>query len=407
MAQFTNFLKKIDWLIFGPTLLLIGIGLMTIFSATYYSAENQNYFTRQLLYAIFGVSLMLIINFLPFKLIIKSSYFLYVLSILSLVLVLLFGVKGFGAERWLKIGPMRLQPSEFAKIATVLALARYLSTNNRQIDHLKHLVMVFALVLIPFALIVKQPDLGTSLVFLALIVPMLYMAGVSWFVLFVLLPPALTMIVAFNNYAFIAWLIIIFIILIFTRQKLYLKLFVIIQNIVVGSITPVLWDSLKSYQKQRILTFLKPENDPQGAGYQIIQSKVAIGSGGIWGKGFLNGSQSQLNFLPAHHTDFIFSVLGEEWGFFGVLTVLVIFLFLFLYLLWLANSVKSDYSRLAIIGLTTILAFHTLINIGMTIGFAPVTGLPLPFLSYGGSFLLTSCTAIGLTLNFSRNKFSN
>ncbi len=406
MAQFTNFLKKIDWLILGPTLVLIMIGLMSIFSATYYSADNQNYFTRQLIFATMGISLMLIINFLPFKLILKSSYLLYALSILSLIVVLFFGVKGFGAERWLKIGPMRLQPSEFAKIATVLALARYLSTNNRHIDSFKHLVMVFLLVLIPFALIVKQPDLGTSLVFLALIVPMLYMAGVSWFVLFILLPPAVTMIVAFNTYTFIAWLTIIFIVLIFTRQKLYLKIFVIIQNILIGSLTPILWDSLKSYQKQRILTFLTPENDPQGAGYQIIQSKVAIGSGGIWGKGFLHGSQSQLNFLPAHHTDFIFSVLGEEWGFLGVITVLFIFLFLFLYLLWLANSVKSNYSRLAIVGLTTILAFHTVINIGMTIGFAPVTGLPLPFLSYGGSFLLTSCIAIGLTLNFSLNKFN-
>ncbi len=406
MAQFTSFLKKIDWFILGPTLLLMGIGLMTIFSATYYSAENQNYFTKQLIYAVFGIILMLIINFLPFKLIQKSSYLLYILSILSLVMVLFFGVKGFGAERWLKIGPLRLQPSEFAKIATVLVLAKYLSTNNRQIDHFKNLVMVFVFVLIPFALIVKQPDLGTSLVFLALIVPMLFMAGVSWFVLFILLPPAITMIVAFNTYTYIAWLTIIFMILIFTRQKLYLKILVIIQNLAVGSLTPILWDSLKSYQKQRILTFLKPENDPQGAGYQIIQSKVAIGSGGIWGKGFLHGSQSQLNFLPAHHTDFIFSVLGEEWGFLGVVIVLFIFLLLFMYLLWLANSVKSAYSRLALIGLTTIIAFHTLINIGMTIGFAPVTGLPLPFLSYGGSFLLTSCTAIGLTLNFSRNKFS-
>ena len=406
MAQITNFLKKIDWFILTPVLFLMGIGLLTIFSATYYSAENQAYFTRQLIYALLGIILMLIFNYLPFKVIVKSSYLFYILSLLSLILVLFAGVKGYGAERWLKLGPIRLQPSEFAKIATVMAVARYLTSNNRVVDHFKHLFMVFVLVLLPFALIVKQPDLGTSLVFLALIIPVLYMAGVSWFVIFVLLPPAITMLVAFNFYAFAIWLAVILLILIFTRQKWYLKAMVIAQHLLIGYVTPILWNSLKAYQQKRILTFLKPENDPQGAGYQIIQSKIAIGSGGIWGKGFLQGSQSQLNFLPAHHTDFIFSVLGEEWGFMGVVAVLFIFLVLFLYLIWLANSVKSDYSRLVLIGLTTILTFHTLVNIGMTIGFAPVTGLPLPFLSYGGSFLLTSCAAIGLALNFSRNKFN-
>ncbi|APF17201.1 rod shape-determining protein RodA [Caldithrix abyssi DSM 13497] len=406
MAQIYDHLKKIDWFIFLPVLLLIGIGLITIFSATYYSAADQRYFTKQLVYAFVGVFLMLAINFMPYKLIQKSSYFFYLLALLSLVMVLFLGVKGYGAERWLKIGPIRLQPSEFAKIATVLAVARYLSLNGRKVNQLKHLFVVFLLVLLPFALIVKQPDLGTSLVFLALIIPMLYLAGVSWFVLFVLIPPLITMLASFNIYAYVIWLFVIFLILIFTNQKLYLKIFVFLQHLAVGSITPLLWNSLKAYQKKRILTFIQPENDPQGAGYQIIQSKVAIGSGGIWGKGFLQGSQSQLNFLPAHHTDFIFSVLGEEWGFFGITIVLFIFLFLFLYLLWLAHSVKSDYSRLTIVGITTILAFHTMINIGMTIGFAPVTGLPLPFLSYGGSFLLTVCVAMGITLNFSRNKFS-
>ncbi len=406
MEQLYNLLKKIDWLIILPVLLLMTIGLLTIFSATYYSSANQGYFTRQLIYAFLGIGLMLTLNFLPFKLIQKSSYLFYFASLISLVMVLFIGVKGYGAERWLHFGPIRLQPSEFAKIATILVLARYLSSNNRRVTQFKHLVMVFVLVLLPFALIVKQPDLGTSLVFLALIVPILYLAGVSWFVLFVLIPPLITMLVSFNQIAYLIWLTIILIILLLTRQKLYLKILVFAQHLAVGSITPVLWNSLKLYQQKRILTFLQPENDPQGAGYQIIQSKVAIGSGGIWGKGFLQGSQSQLNFLPAHHTDFIFSVLGEEWGFFGVVFVLFVFLFLFLYLLWVANSVKSDFSRLAIVGIVTILAFHTIVNIGMTIGFAPVTGLPLPFLSYGGSFLLTSCAAIGLGLNFSRNKFS-
>ncbi len=405
MSFAESFLKKIDWAIFLPVVFLLGVGLLSIFSATYFS-HQQEYFNRQVVYALLGIGLMLFLNFLPFKTIVKASYLLYFLSLLSLLLVIIMGVKGYGAERWLKVGSLRFQPSEFAKIATVMALARYLSGSQRDVNNLKHLLMVFIIVLLPFALIVKQPDLGTSLVFLALLIPMLYVAGVSWFVIFVLVPPLITMLVAFNIYFYVAWLAIILVILLLTRQKLYLKILVFLQHLAVGSLTPMLWNSLKGYQKKRILTFLNPENDPQGAGYQIIQSKIAIGSGGIWGKGFLRGSQSQLNFLPAHHTDFIFSVLSEEWGFLGVTVILFVFLFLFLYLLWLSNSVKSDYARLMLVGLVTILSFHTLINIGMTIGFAPVTGLPLPFFSYGGSFLLTTCGAIGLALNFSKNKFN-
>ncbi len=406
MNRVWNFVRQIDFGVFFPTLLLIIIGLFTIYSATHFSPNLQNYFSRQLAYALVGIILMIIINYLPFKVVLKMSYPFYFLSLFSLIMVLFLGVRGYGAERWLVFGPIRLQPSEFAKIATVMAVARYLSRTKRDVDEIRHLFMVFSIVLLPFLLIVKQPDLGTSLVFMALIIPMLFMAGISWFTLFILIPPAITVIASFNLYAYMAWILIISVILIFARQKLYLKILVFFQHILVGSLTPILWDSLKMYQKKRILTFLQPENDPRGAGYQIIQSKVAIGSGGVWGKGFLNGSQSQLNFLPAHHTDFIFSVLGEEQGFMGVIVVLFIYLALFLYLLWLSNQLKSGFARLTVIGLTTILFFHTVVNIGMTIGFAPVTGLPLPFLSYGGSFLLACSISIGLILNLSRNRYN-
>ncbi len=406
MNRVWNFVRQIDFGVFLPTVVLIIIGLFTIYSATHFSPNLQNYFSRQLVYAVVGIVLMITINYLPFKFILKMSYPFYFLSLFSLILVLFLGVRGYGAERWLVFGPIRLQPSEFAKIATVMAVARYLSRTKRDVDEIRHLFMVFSIVLLPFLLIVKQPDLGTSLVFMALIIPMLFMAGISWFTLFILIPPAITVIASFNLYAYMAWISIISIILVFARQKLYLKILVFFQHILVGSLTPILWDSLKMYQKKRILTFLQPENDPRGAGYQIIQSKVAIGSGGVWGKGFLNGSQSQLNFLPAHHTDFIFSVLGEEQGFMGVIVVLFIYLALFLYLLWLSNQLKSGFARLTVIGLTTILFFHTVVNIGMTIGFAPVTGLPLPFLSYGGSFLLACSISIGLILNLSRNRYN-
>ena len=398
-----KFLRNFDLGIFLPTLVLIVVGLFAVYSATYLTSSS--YFSKQLIYAFLGIVLIVSIVLIPYKIIYEFSYLLYVLSLLLLLLVFFMGVKGFGAERWLAIGPMRLQPSEFAKIATVLAVARYLSQNDRNINEWKHLAVVFLMILIPFMLIAKQPDLGTSLVFLALIIPMLYMAGISWFFLFVITTPIITMIVAFNLYAFMGWMLLLLIILILARQKGIVKFGVFLMHIAVGAITPVLWKTLRPYQQQRILTFLQPEKDPRGAGYQIIQSKVAIGSGGVWGKGFLQGSQSHLNFLPAHHTDFIFSVIGEEQGFVGIVLILMVFAFLFLYLLYLSNQVKSSFARLSLVGLMTILLFHTLINIAMTIGLAPVTGLPLPFLSYGGSFLLTSCLLIGITMNFSKNRY--
>ena len=398
-----KFLRNFDLGIFLPTLVLIVVGLFAVYSATYLTSSS--YFSKQLIYAFLGIVLIVSIVLIPYKIIYEFSYLLYVLSLLLLLLVFFMGVKGFGAERWLAIGPMRLQPSEFAKITTVLAVARYLSQNDRNINEWKHLAVVFLMILIPFMLIAKQPDLGTSLVFLALIIPMLYMAGISWFFLFVITTPIITMIVAFNLYAFMGWMLLLLIILILARQKGIVKFGVFLMHIAVGAITPVLWKTLRPYQQQRILTFLQPEKDPRGAGYQIIQSKVAIGSGGVWGKGFLQGSQSHLNFLPAHHTDFIFSVIGEEQGFVGIVLILMVFVFLFLYLLYLSNQVKSSFARLSLVGLMTILLFHTLINIAMTIGLAPVTGLPLPFLSYGGSFLLTSCLLIGITMNFSKNRY--
>ncbi len=401
-----KFLREIDFGIIIPALMLITIGVFAVYSATYApDAAATHYFSRQLIYAFVGVLLIFGITFLPYKVIYNFSYLFYALAILLLILVLVKGVKGFGAERWLALGPLRLQPSEFAKIARVLVVARYLSQNYRDINHPRHLLIVSLMILLPFVLIAKQPDLGTSLVFLALIVPMIYVAGISGFFMFAILSPVVTMLVSFNLYAFMAWILVISIILFLVSQKLSVKVLVFSLHIAVGALTPILWNSLHDYQKQRILTFVQPEKDPQGAGYQIIQSKVAIGSGGVWGKGFLQGSQSHLNFLPAHHTDFIFSVLGEEHGFIGVFSVLMIFLFLFIYLLYLANQVKSPFSRLALIGLMTILFFHTFINIAMTIGLAPVTGLPLPFLSYGGSFLLTTCLIVGIAMNFSRNRY--
>ncbi len=403
-----NIFSRIDFVIIILTVFLLTAGLTAVYSAVHAPGLAKNfYFTKQFTFAIVGFGIMLFIAFVPFKLIERSAYYIYGAAILLLLLVPLIGVKGFGAERWLAIGSFKLQPSELAKLASVLAAARYLSKPEIDINRWKHILITLAIILLPFVLIAKQPDLGTSLVFLALLIPILFWAGIRWFIIFVFVSPILTAIFAFNFWAFLIWMLIITTILFLSKQKYSVLIFVFVLHISVGLTTPILWGQLRPYQQQRILTFANPEADPRGAGYQIIQSKTAIGSGGIWGKGFLHGSQTQLKFLPAQHTDFIFSVIGEEFGFFGISIVMGLFILLFLYLLYLAANFRSVFAGISLIGITTILAFHVIINIGMTVGLAPVTGLPLPFISYGGSFLLSVLSMMGFALNFSMNRFKN
>ncbi len=398
-----NPLSKIDFILLSIVILLSIAGLLALYSATN-TTQSQGYFLRQVTVLTLGFSLLFVTTFTPLKIILRLSYLFYGISIFLLVLVFFFGVIGYGAERWLYLGPVKLQPSEPAKIATVLAVARYLSRPEVDINRFKHLAVVLGFILVPFLLIARQPDLGTSLVFLAMIIPVLFWAGLNWFALFVLIAPLITAIVAFNAVAFTIWMIFIMVILFFSGRKILVLATIFILHVFVGIATPKMWDQLRPYQKQRILTFANPEQDPRGSGYQIIQSKVAIGSGGLWGKGFLKGSQTQLRFLPAQHTDFIFSVIGEEWGFMGVATIMALFFLLLVYLLYLATVVKSPFSSISLIGIMVILFFHIFVNIGMTVGLAPVTGLPLPFISYGGSFLLTTLFMIGLAMNFSANR---
>jgi rod shape determining protein RodA len=401
-----NQFLKLDFPLIITCLALLTIGLIAVYSATHtFGLEETNYFKKQLSIAFSAVALMFLVAFLPFRWLSRFSYVIYGLSIFLLILVLFTGSRGFGAERWLIFGPLKLQPSELAKLTTILAVANFISKPQIDINRLKHLFIAVGLIIIPALFIARQPDLGTSLVFLALCLPLLFWAGLNWFYLFIIITPFITMILSFNFYAFLVWMILIITILIFSARKPYILISIFLLHIFMGLMTPILWNQLKPYQQKRILTFMSPEDDPKGAGYQIIQSKVAIGSGGIWGKGFLDGSQTQLRFLPAQHTDFIFSVIGEEWGFMGVSIIICLFLVLLLYLIYLAGLVRSLFSSLTIIGITTVLFFHIIINIGMSVGLAPVTGLPLPFISYGGSFLIMVFLMIGVVLNVSLNRF--
>ncbi|HHM01865.1 MAG TPA: rod shape-determining protein RodA [Caldithrix abyssi] len=396
---------KIDYNITILVSALLAIGLVAVYSATSSGSGENAYFQRQLIYSVTGFLIMVSMPYLSYRFLERISYVLYAFSVLLLILVAFIGVKGFGAERWLAVGPIKIQPSEFAKITTVMAVARYLSDRDVNVNRLKGFLIVTLLILTPFLLIIKQPDLGTSLVFLALYLPLLFWAGLNGFALFLIISPLITVLLSFNIWALVVWLILISGFLYFSRKKWLILLAIVSVHIGIGFATPYMWDQLHDYQKNRIETFLNPEHDPRGAGYQIIQSQVAIGSGGVWGKGFLNGTQTHLKFLPAQHTDFIFSVIAEEWGLVGVTVVLLLFLALLIYLISLASVVKARYASITLIGVAAILFFHIFVNIGMTVGVAPVTGLPLPLISYGGSFMLSTMLMLGIVQNLSHNRY--
>jgi rod shape determining protein RodA len=322
-----------------------------------------------------------------------------------LILVIFIGKVGQGAERWLQIGPISVQPSEFVKLTTILAVARFISRDEIDLNRVKDFFIASLFLVVPFLLIIRQPDLGTSMVFAAFALPMFYWAGLRFNNLILIIMPFLVILASFQFYSFLFLMIVFIAYLIFTQRSQLIIIANFLINIIMGLLTPVLWNHLKPYQRNRIKIFLNPESDPQGAGYQIIQSKVAIGSGGISGKGFMEGSQTQLRFLPEQHTDFIYGVIGEEFGFTGAIIGLLFFFTLLARGVKIAEIVKNRFNSIVAIGIVTVIAFHVTINIGMTVGILPVTGLPLPFVSYGGSSLLTNMAMIGLLLNFYKNRY--
>ena len=395
-----------DYIYILSIFILVVMGLLAIYSASYQveSPGLKANFSKQIIWFIIGIVICTITIILPTRALFSMSYWFYGMSLLLVVLTLFLKHDG-GVSRWITIAGVKFQPSEFLKIATILLLARYLSYKKRNLDKIKDLAISFVIILVPFLLISQQPDLGTALVFIAIILPLLFWAGLSIYYLLVIVMPFVVMIASFNYYAFFVVMILSTLFLFIFRRGMVAFFLIMIFNILIGIITPFLWRQLQAYQQHRILTFLGLEIDPHGVGYQIIQSKVAIGSGGFWGKGILNGSQTQLRFLPAQHTDFVFSVVGEELGFIGSVFILGLLLFLLLRGIYIASIVKNNFLSHLVMGAVVVLGFHIIINIGMTVGIMPVTGLPLPFLSYGGTFLITCLILIGFIIHASIRRF--
>ncbi len=354
-----------NWGLLGLTLIIGCLGLLGLYSAGAADASSSGriMFSKQIIWLCAGLALMVFSFLFNYKLLDRWGPVIYIFCILLLVAVSLFGKQVGGAQRWLMLGPVSIQPSELVKIAVIIMLSRYYAkVVTPQGINFKRLFLPLVWTLIPFVLIVKQPDLGTAILVLLIAITITLFVKIEKRTLIGLVSLGMMLI-------------------------------------------PVVWFFLKGYQKQRILTFLNPDRDPLGTGYHIIQSKIAIGSGMILGKGYLKGSQNTLSFLPEQHTDFIFSVISEEWGFVGAAVMVLLFLLLIVRGLQIANVCKDPFGTILSLGVILMLFWQVIINIGMAMGLMPVVGVPLPLVSYGGSSIMTLMICIGILLNVSMRRF--
>lgn len=385
-----------DTLLLAPVALLLLVGFIGLYSTSHAGLFISSTFFRQVAWLVIAVMLIWLLRWLHPRFYYDQAYRLY--AVLILLLLITYLMPAFsGGKRWLVLGPINLQPAEFGKIVVVIAIARYLTDNQKYLSKFLYALVPLAIVILPVLLIIGQPDLGTAIVYLAVAIAMMYWSGVSNFQLFIILAPAASLVAVFNYYAFSFWMLILVLVLYFTRCRLRWSLVIVAVNTLFALMARTLWDQLQPYQQRRILTLLDSSADPHGAGYQVLQSQTAIGSGGIFGKGIGEGTQTHLRFLPVSDTDFIIAVMGEELGFLAILLTLILFGWLLLRMLDRASTTQHRFASLTIIGFTTILLVHVFVNMGMAIGLMPVTGLPLPFMSYGGSFLLTCLLLVGVT----------
>jgi rod shape determining protein RodA len=365
MRRFLSF-RDFDWPLFGMVLMLCVISVTEIYTATLHT-KYSGFYSKQILWIVGGIVMMFVFSKIDYHKLIDFVPWAYGVFLVALLAVLAVGQKVLGARRWIKLGPMHFQPSEWVKLILILAVARYFANLGGRSLTWKEIFKSFALVGIPLLLVLKQPDLGTSLTYMPVLVAGLFLGGIN------------------------------------LRQGLILGTCALV---LVGGI----WSSgkvLKPYQKARLTSFINPDNDPKGTGYQIRQSLIAVGSGGVWGKGAAKGTQTQGDFLPIPHADFIFAAFSEEHGFVGAIFVLLLYFSILMRLIQNAQTAADLSGSLVIMGVVAVLTFQIAVNVGMVIGFMPVTGIPLPLMSYGGSSVLFTFLALGATMNVRMRRFVN
>lgn len=357
-------LTAFDWRLAASAALLAALSVSLMYSTSGATASllRKSLYLKQATWGLLGLGAMILVCTVHYRTIARLAYPLYAANLAALLLVALIGRSGFGAQRWLTIGPFAFQPSEFMKLSLIILLARYFEDRRDELETPRTFILPIVLTLLPAALVLRQPDLGTSLVLLFTSVCILLLVGLKF------------------------------------RYFLYV-------GAAGAAIAPFLWSRLHDYQKSRFLVFLNPGLDPMGAGYHVAQSKIAVGSGGLIGKGWMAATQSQLNFLPADHTDFIFAGLAEQWGFLGCLGLLLLYAYLLSKGLRLARDARDPFTLVASFGIVSMMALQVMINVGMVTGIMPVVGIPLPLMSYGGSSMLMSLMAVGLLLNIHMQRF--
>lgn len=404
--RFLDQTLKFDWMFIVLVLALMACGITLVYSATVFEdvPVTDSFWFKQIVYFVCGIIMAGVLVFIRVDWLKRVAVPLYAISLVLLVIVLFFAgdvVKGAG--RWIDLGVFKLQPSEFAKIAYLLTISYWLSKHPVNLSKISTFAVPFVLFIVPFGLVLKQPDLSTALVFIAVTLVSFFFAGLSLADVFLMVSPVLSVLFSHSQSMVFEVLwggLICAVVFVLVKRKLpkLLTGFFLFANILAGYASSMAWNMLEPHQQKRVNTFLDPMSDPLGDGYQVLQSLTAIGSGGLGGKGFGNGTQTNLAFLPEEHTDFIFSVLGEQFGFIGCAVVLV----LYALFLWRATAIckcsDDPFVTLVVMGASTIFLFHILVNIAMTIGLMPVTGLPLPFLSYGGSFALTCMVLVGFLM---------
>ncbi len=397
-----------DWPLFGIALALSLYGLATVYSAGQTDVKTVATFAWRA--QTVWIILAIIVSFAATRASVRMLDWLTLPMYALTILLLAATLAGFGCgagtaastKSWICLGSHRIgQPSELAKVTVVLMLARVLSAKKDPPKTLAELWKPALVVGVPWLLIMKQPDLGTGIVFVGFAFAMLFWSGVSWPLLVLVASPVVSLILTFSVQVWGAWFLLLLALVLWYKPYLYEGIFLAVTNVVFGVLAPIIWDRLAPYQQKRLLVFLNPEIDRRAAGYHVLQSQIAIGSGGLFGRGYTQGPQKRLAFLPAQHTDFIFAVVGEELGFIGVLLAFTLFLLLFLRVTKIAERANDSFSSLVAFGLLASWFVHVLVNVGMTLNLMPITGIPLPFFSYGGSFMLASWIAIGILVRIS------
>ena len=382
---------------------LLSFGLITLYSISNDPLSLNSTFSRQIIFIIFSFFVFLVIQRMNVKTIHDNSTLIY-LGSFFLCFIPFFLSPVENTSRWIDLGFFYIQPGEYLKCATIIVIAKYLSNHQLEVKESYIIIIPLAIAMLSAFLVLNQPDLGTAVIIFSPVLPMLLWAGVNTFTIFLLIAPLLTVLAASNFMIFNIWAVIMFIIFMIFQGSLLKRIVLYFANIFTGLLFPFFWnDFLNGYQRQRFLDFLNPDLDPMGSSYHIIQSITAIGSGGLFGKGWGQGSQTQLKFLPVQESDFILSVIAEEFGFFGISIIMILFFMLIKTLLDLAFKATDYFSSLVIIGLTSIMFSHIFVNSAMTIGLMPVKGLPTPFVSAGGSFMLLCFIILSLVSSLSKN----